>query len=601
MTPTAPREPEQAIFEANLAALAEHGPRSAEALQAAGPPANVRPVVGRDGTPTYAWMDDAGVMRWLGRVTMPRVRAPALIDAFQDGGRNVLLRGFGQGAEIELLLRRLASYQAVFVVDETAWTVALALRLHDFSRDLRRGRLLIFTETRAWEAFQEFLIEHDGFLTPERVLAWSWFDAEAIAEVSDRLAAVGSAVSRERAGRIAELRRERAAATPAAGVEPAPPSIAVISNVSDTRVLRAAACLRTGADYLGIGCQVFVLDGPSMVHPHAVEAAVWRYRPAIIVLLDVGPGALSFELPPAGLCVLRTQAQPAPADWLRQLPPSARLAVTSSGLRDQVVAAGFEAARVLLFSSAAAPGLDNAGGSADSPLLVLADGHDVSAESVGLHLASHQRLWDEAAEIIRRKCDTYHDEQAGAVLESAERRLGIRIDSGSVREGIASRIRLILGPVLVRRAYCLALIEAGVDFHLYGGWSHDPILARHDRGAWPEPREAAAALAGHAVVVSLGTSGRLSAALLDALAAGLIGLLRAHPADDAEDGLASILDPSAHVRRFDSREALIELVRAVKQQPETFRTMAAEARTHVNRQHTWAIRVSAVIAASQAS
>ena len=153
----------------------------------------------------------------------------------------------------------------------------------------------------------------------------------------------------------------------------------------------------------------------------------------------------------------------------------------------------------------------------------------------------------------------------------------------------------------MRRAYCLALIEAGFNLDLYGGWTHDPILAEYDRGTWPGPKAAAAALSGHGAVVSLETTGHPSAALLDGLGAGLIGLVRTHPADETADGLASVLDPASQVWRFDSRGSLARLIKAVQSTPQEFMPRAAAARAQVNQHHTWACRVSAIIQACQSS
>ena len=599
MSEADPREPDPAVLEANLTATAQWCPRTAEVLRIARPPAEARPALGRDGSPTFCWRDRAGEVHWLGRTTMPAVRAGALIDAFQHGSRNALICGLQQGEEARLLLTRMARHQAVFVVDETAWAATLGLRLHDFAEDLRRGRLLVFSGERAWEELQAFLIEHPGYLPPERVLSWPWFDATAIASVTERLSAIGAAVAAHRGSRIAEARRLRAA-DPAANLKEHGISVAVISNVPEPRVLRTAEEMRAAAGIRNVACRTFVLDGPSMVHPYAMEAAVWLARPSHEILLDIMPKSLPFDLPPGAVFAMVTHGQPLNSAWLNQLPATARLAVRTREQREQAVGQGVEPSRVIVLPPAATPGLTARLARPGRRAVVVAEGADVSAGGVGLHLTSHCHLWEAAARLIEKRCDSYRDDEAENVLEAAERSLRIRIDSDTVRSGLLSRIRNVLGPVLVRRAYCTALADAHIDFDLYGGWQSDPILAKYDRGAWPQPGGVAEALDGRALMIVPDTSGRLRPELLDALAAGLPGLVRRHPLDTTPDGLAAVLEPETHVTRFDTRATMVNLVSTLLAGRGDFADRAARAAEHVARHHTWASRLETIMAAGQA-
>ncbi|MBN2562821.1 MAG: glycosyltransferase family 1 protein [Phycisphaerae bacterium] len=584
------RNPDPAILDANLEALPVFCPRAAEALSAAAT-TGAQFTSGRDGQPTYAWTDDTGRLRWLGRTSMPSVRAAALVDAFQPGTRNVLLDGFGQGAEIRLLLQRLAPHQAVAALDEDPWAVALSLRLYDFADGLRRGRLLIFTGPAAWSGLEDFLIEHDGFLTPERVLSWPWFDASAIAGLSDRLSAIGTRVARHRAAKRADVRGVRVQRPPPRDE----PAIAVISNVPSSGVRRLGGRLKAAADSLGWPCLSSFLDSPAMVHPHAIESDLWRVSPTVVILLDTGPDALQIELPATGLFVACTHTQPLASEWVKRLPRSARLGVTSGHQRTQAVELGVDPSRILVLPPAAVTGLQPGHGQRGTRVAVVAEGHDVSAESVGLHLDSHCRLWAAATEILAERCDSYRDDEADAVLRAAERHLRIKIDSEDVRQGLVTRIRQVLGPVLVRRACCRALAEAGLDFDLYGGWGHDRALAKCDRGAWPAPADVGGVLAGHGLLISIEPSGCIHPALLDGLAAGLAGVVRSHPLDETQEGLSAVLDPVRHVWRFDSRAALVKLVRQFQGRPEDFRERSSAAEQHVNASHTWACRLKSIL------
>jgi hypothetical protein len=646
------QESDSAILDANIAAMAAFCPRAAEGLRGAKPPASVRPTPGRDGAPTYAWVDDQGRHRWLGRTSMPTVSSVELVGMFQPGPHNVLLSGFGQGAEVQLLLRRLAPHQAVFAVDENPWAVTLSLGLYDFADDLRAGRLLCFVGSAAWAMLRDFLLEHDGFLTPQRILSWPWFDAAEASEVSDRVSAIASEVASRRETGHAETRKRRNVETSkrrtvAQRQRPSdstvdPPVIAVLSNLPDARVHRFGRHLSAAAESLGWPCSRFLLERPAMVHPYAIEAALWKASPTVVVLVDVSGGALHAETPPVPSLIVWTQTQPLPPEWVKHLAPSVRLGVRLQRQQRQAVELGVDPARVLLLPPAAVPGQETskrrnvetskrrdvetskrrntafsrnpAGVRAKTSnarvlgpvtvtrctrIIVIADGHDLSPNAVGLHLASHRRLWKAAGQILQHQCDTYHDDHADAVLDAAQRKLRIKIDSSDVRQGLTTRIRQVLGPVLARRAYCLALVQAGIDFDLHGGWDHDDTLKQYDRGPWPDPADVPAVLEGHALIVSIEPSGTLQPPLLDGIAAGLVAAVRAHPLDDTHDGLSAVLNPARHVWRFDTRRDLVQLLQRFQTSPADFLQRATDAAAHVNAHHTWASRLKIIVHACQ--
>ncbi len=589
------QKPDPAILDANIEALAGFCRGSVDVLRSAGGPDSVAFTAGRDGTPTYVWTDGGGRTRWLGRTSMPSVSSTELVDAFQPGSHNVLFDGFGQGAEVELLLGRLAPHQAVMTVDRDAWAVALSLGLYDFSEDLRRGRLLVFVGADAWTLFHDFLIEHDGFLTPERVLSWPWFDAESIASVSDRVAAIGADVATRRAARHAERRAARSALQECRPVDE--PVIAVLSNVAEARTLELGRHVLAGAEVLGWRHRGFMLDSPTMVHPYAVEAAMHEVSPTLNVLVDTPADGMQYELPAAASLVVRSDSQPLTDDWLKRLSSGDRLAVPTARQTAQAVEFGLDPARVVTLPAAAAVGLRRSGGGGGGRVVVAAAGADVSAKAVGLHLGSHKHMWETATGIVESRCDAYVDDDAEGILAEALRRLRVKMDSAEVREGLVARIRQVLGLVLVRRAYCLALVEAGVKFDLYGGWDHDDVLRSYDRGGWPGPLEIGDVLADGGMVVSIEPSGHIHQALLDGVAAGLAGMVRRHALDDTPDGLGAVLNPGEHVWRFDTRASLVELVRRYQAGPEGFRQRAAAAAEHVNAEHTWASRVEAMVRA----
>ncbi|MFQ5412441.1 MAG: hypothetical protein ACE5EC_09075, partial [Phycisphaerae bacterium] len=326
MDDTATHTINPAIFDANLASLWAVLPASAEVVAAAPGPLSLTLATGRDGSPTFAWSDDAGVPRWLGRTSMPSISGPALVDSFEPGPGNVLLFGLGQGAEAWHLLDRMAAHQAVLIIEPSAWTVAAAFRLHDFSEALRRQRLLIFTDEDPWASCRDFLLAHDGFLVPDRILAWPWFEPHEVARVTNRLSEIQTEIARHRVD--------------APGAQSAPPpgdphdfAMAIVSNVPDARVHRLARQLSHAAAQLGWRHCCCVLDTPAGVHPRAVERAVREITPNRFVLIDMLPDSFQALPPDASVTIVCSHPLPLSDDWLGRIPPSASLAVRSDSQR----------------------------------------------------------------------------------------------------------------------------------------------------------------------------------------------------------------------------------------------------------------------------
>ncbi len=600
-----------ANFDANIAALIEVLPGTAECLRHAIIPPRARVTRGRDGSPTFAWLDEQGVGRWLGRTSMPLVRAGALIEAFKPGDRNVLLSGFGQGAEADLLLRRLAPHQAVMVVDEAAWSVALALRVHDFSAAFREHRLLVFTGPDGWAHLGQFLIENDGYLAPERMLSWPWFDAQVIADVSQRLADVNRHVAESFAAETSTSQVPlRTSEVSTSAVSRAPcAAIAIVSNVADSGIRRQADRLASAVIATGRKAVCCVLDDPALVHPRAIERCLAKAAPLLTILLDVAPNSLGYRLPDAPRFILRTHRDAdvgalAEALGLGDLTSEAsmlhasrvRLGVQTEAQRRRALRAGAAESSVLTVPPAAVSGLDLGEPRHGRALIVFAEGADISPDAAGLHLASHRKLWKASEEIIRRRADNYVDDDAGDILHKAERKLGFKLDSEDVRSGIVERIRLILGPVVVRQTCCAALIEAGFEITVFGGgWENDPMLAGRQAGPWPQAGTISSALAGHTAIVAIEPSGRLRSAFLDGIAGGLLGIARAHPTDMKPQGLSAVLHPDKHIQRFSKKGQLVDLVQRVLDDPSSYAKQRTDATHFVNTCHTWTQRLESIL------
>jgi hypothetical protein len=184
MSPTPP-PPDTAIFDRNLEALRAED--ADLALRLAGldiSPFSPTPAHTRDGRLSFRLTRTEGQREWLGRTSIPGVRAAALLEQFDPGNRNVLLPGFGEGTEIHNLLAKLDPHRLVFVWEPELITIRLGLALRDYRGGLTGSRLIILQcpNTHLTEELARWLIGHPHHQCPTRLMAWPWQSQAELAE-----------------------------------------------------------------------------------------------------------------------------------------------------------------------------------------------------------------------------------------------------------------------------------------------------------------------------------------------------------------------------------------------------------------------------------
>ena len=184
------------LFNSNLAALAAFQPKVGEIIDAAEIPAGVTPATGRDGSNTLRIPAEDGGSIWFGRSSMPSVSAPEMFAGFVDDGRNVSLPGVLTGAEPLVVIDKMPPHTAVFVLEEHAWHVKLALHLYDYAGPIAAGRLIFVVGDDVEERMCEFSEANPGYDPPARLLTPPQRSAAETAELQRRLENAGAAVSR---------------------------------------------------------------------------------------------------------------------------------------------------------------------------------------------------------------------------------------------------------------------------------------------------------------------------------------------------------------------------------------------------------------------
>lgn len=586
----------EARLRANLDALQTTLPRTAKLIEDAAAPESLVPAVGRDGAATFAWTDSMGRKRWLGDTTMPSVSEPALIEQFDVGGGNVILSGIGQGMAIRSIEKTHRAHQTTFVVEPESWRCAAVFRLHEFGAMIRSRRLLLFTGTNAWDHLIEHLVEFPGYLAPERSLAWPWFSRADVRALAERITTMQA--------RVAERRLEAMSATPD---DRATPSLRILfaSNSPDARAHRWARELERAARTADAGVLCCVPDDPAMMHPAAIDRRVMQLQPTLSVLIDCAPAQLAYRVGDGRIVIVITHANPLTDDLLRQAPREAFLLVRSRQQRDAAIAFGWNAARVARILPGVSPESrpDAARFDGRFHVVALCDWRGTAPEDVGLHLGSHQRLWQSARDWIAHRVDGYHDGLAAEALAHAEQSLDIHIQSDEVRAGLASRIASTLGGQVVAQALLMRLAEAGVELDLRGtGWEKHATLSRFAAidAAGAEIGAMVSTEGVASVLLWMETSSLVDDRVLAWLSMGRPVWLRhvagMRNATGSEDGWHRVIDCDRHVTVFATTDELLGSLDAFRRDPsaQIERSMAAAA--HLKARHSWNVRLAELLA-----
>jgi hypothetical protein len=580
-----------ATFDSNLSALTVAQPETARRFRAARPPAPLERADAEDGGTTFRWRDAEGRIRWLGRTTMPSIRAQALAEAFIDGGCNALIDGIGAGDEARRLLGRLLPHQAVFVLDKHPWQAAAALRRIDVAKFILGGRLLIFVGDDDWEQLQSFLIHHPGYVEPQRVLAWPFWEPPDVAAVQDSLRGIHDVVGRARHEVRSALSDLLEAPRPASATK----SLAVVTAATDRPSLRTVRVLEAAAQSAGWRALGVAPDGPASCHPCGVESRLVEAAPTHCVLVNQIRRELTCRLPKAATATIWTRTALPPDGFLDDAKGVDRAGVRTAAQRVRLVERGVAEDRIRVLPPAAQVGLADLSSPEARQIMVIGDAPPSEAEDVGLHLPTHARLWRAARETIASGPDRYLDDDAEAILRKATDHVKIRIEEQSVAEGLASRVRRYLLPGVVQRSFVKALVDAGIEFDLYGdGW--EAVDGMESRFCGPTPAGAAwrKALGRCGLAVFPGTSGEVCDEMMDAAAAGLAVAVRRHPVDATPDGLTAVLNPSEDIWHFDSRKGLVELAREFLKRPGSFVDRAGATSAMINERHTWDRRLKSL-------
>lgn len=582
------------ILEDNLVALRSVDPRLADRIAATSID-TATPVLGRDGSATYRLRRPDGTMIWFGRTSMPTVSGPALLESFRDGDANVVLPGIGQGIEAALLTGRISPHRAVFVLEPDPLCIALAMRLHRLADAIRQSQLVFITDDALDEGLTAFLVEHVGYVIPDRILARPWMTQAELDAFRGIVERTGQAAIQRRAASVTAI--ERALNQPCTTGER--PRIVGLALAPDEETARRAADLAAVADSVGVDWRHCIPDTPAHGHVLAQLHAVAEHQPEFTLLLDHVRGDLPGVFPADRPVVSWLDAPPLNQhDLAARVGPTDRVCATSPHLARQLAAAGVEQDFIRVVPTGTVPVASSMREVPDAyrcDIAIFADGADLTPARWGIRLDSHTAVYHALVEALRHDADRFCVHDAERYLTQVESKLHLELEAGEVRNVMRRQIEQVIGPTTCRLAVVRELVAAGIRVHLYGrGWEthHGAREVRqppiHDVGT------ERLALAGCRLVVHVDPTGRVPRQVFGAAALDRPALVRRHPYDAEDGGLETLLEPAREVLTFSSAREAAALALRILSDPEAAAHLAAAARSRVETDHSLAGRLERI-------
>ncbi|MGA2500966.1 MAG: hypothetical protein ABSH20_24785 [Tepidisphaeraceae bacterium] len=448
-------------YATGLAALRDSQLDVAGALPAA--PPDVEWLYARDGT-LSARIPAGG---WLGQCSLPLRAAGELLADMSAPGRVSLLLYPTHAAQLGTVLERLTPQQAVISIHETLFDAACALACHDFSPDIRTGRLYLTAGSQWPSQLAQLLASHPGLPAPQQYLRTALLPAEA----GQRLMEV--------AGQVINTHTEQAKAIieqPRRSLRPQPddPVLLLAGSAFRPWDLATPALLALLRNHPAIPHSVLDIDRPDRSSPMALLAALQGHRTILTAELTRAnlPQAVPADLPVV-TWLLHGQVPPAsPAG------PHDRLIVASRELERCARQEGWTTRRVLL-AVPPSPVLQ-AGG---SYLGIIADYVDLDLGEHGFQLSSHRLLFEAIGEELLKNPLAL----GTSVMDYLKARAG-QLNLRPENLDLSLFIERLILPVYARGIARL-LVSGGLPVRLIGArWESDEQL-RASHGGNPHSRE----------------------------------------------------------------------------------------------------------------
>ena len=626
--PLLERWPTKKLLDANLEALQQRDASLADAVRQINVPDAVEEAIAQDGSVTYRFRHADGRRPWFGGSSVPLITAQANIERTEIGAGNMAMNTFGHGADAQAILQKMAPYQALVVTEPDILHVRLAFGLRDFSGPLRTGRLVILVGDDPVETLERFFGDNPGYNIINTATSCAW-----LSDQQNQLYAQQVALAMERAGsrvlkKLSTKLDEQANTESQESVSDLPCLLAE-SRITSLRVANCSNALTptnmytsrdalAGLAQLGAQTDWQVLDQPNNVSHYAQMERLQRLRPHVVVLVDMLRGDMPKFLSANAVCV--TLIREAPAELVsadskpahRMGPQDLVFPASHSQLR-QLQKAGLAERQLVYLPLATNTELfkpielsDTERHAYGCDVAIVGDRPSSDPETYGIKLPTHQLLWQQVIDEIKRSPERYHASAAGQFLRRAQQ-CGIELQEDDVRRYFTDLISNLLGPAVLWDIHCDTLQRAQVGLRIWSAagaraasqnklnfWTESPV-AEAFAGSIVNGPDLNKLYNSAKIHIHLCGDGKIDRHLLDGIAAGAFFLVRTHPDNRRADGVGRVFELGKELIIFDSPRDLRAKVGHYLTHEDQRKKIAEAAHKKILTSHSYAQRMQQML------
>jgi len=447
----------QIQFTQNLAELRRRQPEVADLLERTGIPDFAVPAMGRDGSFTFRMTSNCGRTTWFGGSSMPSISAEAILAEVSATGGSVILPGMMTGQEALVLLQKLPTSAAVFIIEPDAGNLVIAMHLRDYAAALKSGRLVLLPMQLFPEVMKGLFKRFPGYVMPARMVTSPLLahgEFELIQQRIGELAQTVFSIQEDVSARA----REKVAARMSMGISARPRLAIVIPAGGDASLVsHALARAMRELDWPHV---LIMQDHPGNMHVSALLSELASFEPELCLVINrtlgqvMGRGqidvpAISWFLPGASLSREMPESSFGTSIYFASSPtqvsqlsdfgyPSERLAVCPVGLSsisETPIIATLKGPETRI-----------------STHVVIAPATDDQPQGSNVTLPSHVRLWNRLQELAQLEACDNKGSAAESLVRQAMHDIGMVGDDPHVVDFFTRAYRERLSPAALHRA-----------------------------------------------------------------------------------------------------------------------------------------------------
>lgn len=618
------RWPYEALLAGNLRALETFDGELAKRIGYAEVGSTYRPAVAKDGSVSFQNHREDGTTPWLGKSSIPVVFAESNQKRIDVGQGNLVMQGIGHGADTLAILERMGPSQALFVVESDAASVKLVFQIRDFSRYLKNRQLVILLGDSIEQAAGDFYASHPGYpIVQKAAVLPCWSDKENQVFAQQVNAAMEQCVV-QLAGQVSDLMEQQTQWDQARHVDEVIASIkegqfnrlrvTQCSNRYNEQAVTQLRGMMSGLGALGAASDHFQYDRADRVSSYAQLERLLALKANLIFLVDSLRGDVNPALPQSAVCVTLMQSPERLADEgarpAEQMGEHDFVFAPTAEQLDSLKEAGYDEKKIGLLPPAADTNVyqpvtlsDDEQSRYGGDVVLAAGRADSDAETYGINLPTHQRLWQAVAEEICDSAEKYHADIAERYLKRAQR-CGVEVKEQALFEHFGQLVANVLGDVVLRDFYATFLLKREVVVRIWGRRPLHPSLRDEQPNFW-EQSAAAEAVAGEIgegeelnrlfnaakIHLHINSRGGVDAHLLNGIAAGAFFLVKSHPSDKQPGGLSEFFKIGREIITFDNPNDLVRKVKQYLRDDEGRKQIAEAGQKRCRETHSYHVRM----------